>query len=131
VTTILVDHNMEGQAERLLETLKVDGWLELEPIRIVTLGAVGLSAGTNDRTIWRFVQEQRMVLLTGNRNMKGEDSLEQTLREEGTPTSLPVITIGSVDRLKERGYRAQCAASLIEIVLDLEDYLGASRLFIP
>src|SRR4051794_33962371 len=121
---------MEGQAERLLETLKAGGWLELEPIRIVALDEVGLSAGTDDRTIWRFVQEQQMVLLTGNRNMKGEASLEQTLREEGTPTSLPVITIGSVDRLTESAYRTACATRLVEIILDLEIYRGARRLYI-
>jgi hypothetical protein len=34
-----------------------------------------------------------MILLTGNRNLKDPDSLEQTIREENTPFSLPVITI--------------------------------------
>jgi hypothetical protein len=131
VITILVDHNLEGQAERLAETLTADGWLEIAELRFMTLDAAGLFADSTDRTIWRFVQAQGMLLLTGNRNMKGEDSLEQTLREEGVPTSLPVITIGSVDRLGERIYRAECAARLVEIVLDLENYRGASRLFIP
>ena len=72
-----------------------------------------------------------MILLTDNRNMKGEDSLEQTLREENNPMSLPVLTIGKVDRIGERKYREQCAARLAEIVSELENYLGASRLFIP
>lgn len=127
----MVDHNMEAQAERLLEMLLADGWLELEPIRLVTLAGVGLSADSSDRTIWRFVQASGMLLLTGNRNMKGDDSLERTLREESTPTSLPVITIGSVDRLDERDYRARCAARLIEIILYLPNYRGTHRLFIP
>jgi hypothetical protein len=35
--------------------------------------------------------------------------LEQTLREENTPTSLPILTIGSVNRLDEREYREECA----------------------
>lgn len=131
MTSVLVDHNLEGQAERLAETLLADGWLELEPIRFITLGAAGLSAHSTDRTIWRVAQAQGMLLLTGNRNMKGEDSLERTLREESTPTSRPVITIGNVDRLEEHGYRSQCAARLIEIILDLRIYLGAHRLYIP
>jgi hypothetical protein len=131
VTTILVDHNMEGQTERLFHTLIAEGWLDFEPMRFVTLDECDLSAGSSDRAIWRFAQAHAMLLLTGNRNRKGEDSLEQTLREEGSPSSLPVITIGSVGQLDELGYRTQCAARLTEIILDLRNYLGVGRLYIP
>lgn len=72
-----------------------------------------------------------MILLTDNRSMKGADSLEQTLREENTPHALPVITIGSVNRLDERAYRELCAERLMEILMDIDNYVGASRLFIP
>ena len=51
--------------------------------------------------------------------------------EENTSSSLPVLTIGSSDRMDESGYRKRCAIRLVEIVLDLEIYLGSSRLFIP
>ncbi len=64
-----------------------------------------------------------MLLLTANRNAKGEDSLEQTICEEGTSTSLPVVTIGNLNRLVEREYREQCNACLAEIVLFIENYL--------
>jgi hypothetical protein len=63
--------------------------------------------------------------------MKGDDSLEQTIRTELTVDSLPVITIGSLDRIDESVYREQCANRLIEIIIDLERYCGYSRLFIP
>ncbi len=122
---------MEGQATLLWGTLAARGWLDLVPLRLAMFAEVGLPIDSNDREVWRFAQTQRMLLLTDNRNMKGEDSLEQTLREENTPTSLPVLTVGSTDRLDEQEYREQCAARLVEIVLDLEYYLGASRLFIP
>ena len=72
-----------------------------------------------------------MVLLTHNRNMKGDDSLEQTIREDNTPTSLPAVTIGRIDRIRERAYRERCAVRLIEIGLDIENYLGTGRIFIP
>lgn len=72
-----------------------------------------------------------MLLLTANRNAKGEDSLEQTIREEGTSTTLPVVTIGSLDKLVEKNYREQCSARLVEIVLYVDNYRGVSRLFIP
>lgn len=63
--------------------------------------------------------------------MEGEASLEQTLRAGLTATSLPVLTIGSRDRLLESEYRQHCANRLVEIVIDLDRYLGYDRLFIP
>jgi len=128
---ILVDYNLTGYIVLLQGTLAADGWLELLSIRFVTLQEVGLATDTNDRIIWRFVQSNQMLLLTANRNAKGEDSLEQTIREEGNSTSLPVITIGNLDRLIEREYREQCSARLADIVLFIENYLGVNRLFIP
>lgn len=68
---------------------------------------------------------------TGNRNKDGEDSLEQTIRNENTPTALPVITISVIDRLEERVYREQCAERLVEIILDIENNLGVGRIYIP
>jgi hypothetical protein len=80
--TILVDHNIEGQAEMLLGTLTAMGWLELFPLQMKTLENVGLPFDSSDREVWRFAQANGMVLLTDNRRMKEEDSLEQTIREE-------------------------------------------------
>ena len=72
-----------------------------------------------------------MLILTANRNMKGEDSLEQIIREENTASSFPVVTVGDFKRLDEFDYREQCVDRLIEIVLDIENYMGCGRLFIP
>ena len=91
----------------------------------------GLPVDSNERTVWRFVQARGMFLLTGNRNMVGPDSLEQAIREETTPTSLPVITIANVSRIDERTYRERCGSRLIEIVMDLDNYLGTGRAFVP
>jgi predicted nuclease of predicted toxin-antitoxin system len=128
---ILVDYNLTGYVVLFQGTLAVDGWLDLLSIRFVTLQEVGLAADTNDRIIWQFAQSNHMLLLTANRNAKGEDSLEQTICEESTSKSLPVITIGNLDRMVEREYREQCSARLADIVLSIENYLGVSRLFIP
>jgi hypothetical protein len=129
--TILADHDVEGQAIQLWGTLAAEGWVALLPIQLVTFAAVGLPYNSTDRDVWRFVQAQQMILLTGNRSMKERDSLEQTIREENTPTSLPVVTIGTVARIDERLYRERCASRLIEIVMYLERYIGTGRLFIP
>jgi hypothetical protein len=56
--------------------------------------------------------------LTRKKHMKGEDFL-------------PVVTIGSLDRFSEPDYRERCVERLIEIVVEIDQYKGAGRLFIP
>jgi len=38
--TVVVDHNIEGQAIALWGTLSAAGWLELVPLRMVTLDSL-------------------------------------------------------------------------------------------
>ena len=128
---ILVDHHLEGLAEHLERILAAADWLELAAIRFITLSEAGLTNESSDRAVWRLAQAQQMVLLTANRNMKGEDSLEATLREEVSVSSLPVITISSIRHLEVHEYRARCAARLLDILVDLDRYIGTPRLFIP
>jgi predicted nuclease of predicted toxin-antitoxin system len=129
--TILLDHNIKGFAPILAGAIRSEGWLELQPIQIVTFAEVGLSDDLDDRTIWRFAQAEGMILLTDNRNRSGVNSLEQATRDEGTPSSLPVLTIGNTSRLRERAYRVRCVERIIEIIFDLDNLRGTPRLFIP
>lgn len=131
MTTILVDYNMEGQAAILRREVINEGWPELLPLELATFAMIGLLATSSDRVIWRFAQEQRMILLTNNRNARGEGSLLQTIREESTAASLPVVTIGNLDKFAERNYRERCIERLMDIILDLPRYFGTGRLFIP
>lgn len=131
VITLLADHNIEGQALLLWGTLSAAGWLELIPLRLVHFAEVGLPHDSTDRTVWRFAQAHRLLLLTDNRNMVGVDSLEQTIREENQPAAFPAVTISRADRIIERSYREQCAARLLDIVLSLDNHLGTGRVFIP
>jgi len=128
---VLIDRNIEGKSLLLWGTLAAQGWLDKVSLKFVTFSDLNLPFDSNDRTVWRFAQKHGLVLFTDNRNMKGQDSLEQTIREENTETSLPVITIGSVRRLDEKAYREHCAERLIEIAIYLEDYIGTGRVFIP
>lgn len=128
----LIDHNLGGHAEILLGNIASQGWLELLPIRFITFKEMNLSVDSNDRIVWRLAQMNQMILLTANRSMKGEDSLEQVLREENSVDSLPVITIGDTDQfLADRFYRNRCVDRIIEIVLDIQTWMGVGRLFIP
>jgi Domain of unknown function (DUF5615) len=128
----LVDHNLGGHVEVLLGSIASQGWLELLSIRCVTFKELDLAINSNDRVVWRLAQENQMILLTANRSMKGEDSLEQVLREENTVDSFPVITIGDADRfLVDRVYRNRCVDRILEILLDIETWMGVGRLFVP
>ena len=128
---VLLDHHMKKQGILLWATIGSEGWLKLLDIPMLTFTDVGLAIDSNDRDVWEFAQAQQLILLTGNRNKDGIDSLEQTIRDENKQNSLPVITVGMVDRLEERAYREQCAERLVEIVLNVENYLGAGRIYIP
>ena len=128
----LVDHNLRGHAVLLSGSLLSSGWLDWVFIRFITFDEMSLPIDTDDRVVWQLAQSNQMILLTANRSMKGENSLEQVMREEITSTSLPVITIGDADRLlNDSAYRQRCAIRLVEIVLDINTYMGVSRLFIP
>ena len=72
------------------------------------------------------------MLLTGNRTKKdGEASLEAVIQDFVESTSLPVLTIGNMDRvLKDPIYCKRCAEELILAVFDLEKYLGITRLYL-
>jgi len=122
---------MEGQAALLWDTYTKTGLTELAAVEFLMFNDVGLSADSNDREVWRFIQSNRMLLLTDNRSDNEKDSLEKTIREENMLTSFPVLTIGKISRIKEKFYREQCAERIAEIVSDLKNYLGVGRIFIP
>jgi hypothetical protein len=132
VVVLLADHNIEGQARMLLGMLQKLGWSDLLDLRLGTFTEVGLTDDSSDRVVWRRAQELGMILLTDNRNNEGPDSLEQTLLDEVTPTSLPILTVGSAERLRsEQAYRVACAERVAEIVFDLDRYRGVPRLYFP
>ncbi len=127
----LVDYNLDGYALVFLGILTKLGWLEILSIQFVTFREIGLSMDSSDRIVWRYAPDNQMMILTANRNMKGKDSLEQVMREENTADSFPVLTISDLSRLDEFDYREDYVERIIEIVLDIDHYVGAGRLFIP
>ena len=98
--------------------------LNYRSINFVTFREVRLSMDSNDRILWCFSESNQIIILTANRNMK-------VIREENTLASLPVVTISDIKRLDEFNYRERCVDCMIEIVLNLENYKGLGRLFIP
>ena len=67
-----------------------------------------------------------------HRNKAGPEALEAVIERYNTPTSLPVLTIGDPSRvLSNRAYTERVVTRLLEYLLDLENYLGTGRLYLP
>lgn len=130
-TTVLLDHHLEDRAKYLQAGLREVGWDQLLSIEYVRLRDLGLPNNCPDQDIWRFTQQRHMLLLTSNRNRKGETSLEATIQRENTADSLPVITIAQPDHLAIPDYREHIMYGLIDIIITPENYLGRGRVYIP
>ena len=128
---ILIDVNLEGDAELLFAVLVKEGWAELLDLAFVYFPEAALPADSDDTTVWRYAQTNGMLLLTNNRNDEDETSLTATIRRENAAASLPVLTVANLSRLKEFAYPRAVAERIAEILFYLEDYLGTGRLFIP
>ncbi len=73
-----------------------------------------------------------MILITGNRNADGNQSLEVTMRKFSRADSLPVLTIADPNRVMyERQYAERVAVQVLEILTDMDRFLGAWRMYIP
>lgn len=131
MVAVLLDYNITGYAERLRSTYRSETWSELIPIEFLTFGDIELPFETSDRDIWRLVQRRRMILLTGNRNSDTPDSLGITIRDENFAGALPILTLTRQNDLAFSAYRIDCITRLIAIVLDLDNFRGVGRVFIP
>lgn len=133
--SVMADHNVEGQVRVMLRVLMSDAWrdfwLELG-YRVESFESLGLAVNTADVDLWRLCQDRDIVLITGNRNREGTDSLEATIEQWGTPESLPVLTIGDPQRIfSSREYAHRAAERLLEYLDGLDHLRGAGRLYLP
>jgi Domain of unknown function (DUF5615) len=135
VITLLVDANLDGHAELLEARLQSEYWREFRNhlgIRFVHFDDLGLDRKAKDDSVWRLCQEKGLYLLTANRNMEDEDSLEATIRREGTGVSWPVFTLADSNRLWESTeYLDKVIESMLEYLLDEPNCRGTGRLFLP
>ena len=87
----------------------------------MTFPTLGLPYNASDEVIWTTCQIEGLLLVSGNRNDDGPDSLEATIRNKNQPDSLPVVTISDTNRvLRDRVYAETVAEQLL-------DYLMAHR----
>jgi hypothetical protein len=135
VCTILLDENLTGFLRYLDSLTFNESWGDVPTqmgVRYLCLADVGLAAGTSDRDIWRASQTNRFYLLTDNREQSTEESLGTIIENDGTPTSMPVFTIGNLNRFRnEREYAEQAIKRLLDYLIEPNSILGMGRLFIP
>ena len=131
MVVVLFDYYISGYAEWMRRTFLSESWTTLIPIEFLTFDDIGLPMETSDRQVWRLIQERRMFLLTGNRNSDGIDSLVATIKEENFPESLPILTVSRQNDLASSNYRAECITRLVAIAIDLDNFRGVGRLYIP
>lgn len=128
---IVADVNVEGHVARLVELLRTGEWAEYWPlmnVELVTFTDIGLESNDPDRDVWRACQRESLVLITANRNDDGPDSLAA----ESDATSLPVLTISNALLfLSSAEYAARVATKLVDYLLEMDNYLGAGRLYLP
>src|SRR5262249_59394891 len=100
---ILADINIQGQVKLLQAILESPYWSDVWTslaLSIQTFPDVGLAQKDSDAIVWRLCQERELCLITANRNDDGPDSLEATIRNEGTPDSLPVFTLADSEHVR-------------------------------
>jgi hypothetical protein len=135
VATLLIDVNLDGHAKLLEMRLRSEAWRDVTEhldIQFLTFEQVGLERDAKDDVVWRLCQEMCYYLLTSNRTRKSEDSLEATIRREGTTQSLPVFTLGDADRIyHSAAYLGKVVEALLEFLLDEANFRGTGRLFLP
>ena len=101
-------------------------------IQAFSFEELGLTFESPDSLVWRACQVNDIVLITGNRNKRGPDSLEATLLRENDATKLPVLTLSDARRVsKNKTYANSVVEKLIEYLLEIDRYRGSGRLYLP
>jgi hypothetical protein len=73
-----------------------------------------------------------MVLITGNRNKDGADSLAATIQVFGENTSLPVMTLADSKLVNvSNAYANRVVDRMLRYLLDIENVRGTGRLWLP
>jgi hypothetical protein len=131
----MADNDVQGQFDAIVRFLQSETWQRFwqdAAVTVLTLPGVGLDRDTSDNVVWQTCQGQQVVLVTGNRNKEGPESLEQTIRTLNQADSLPVITISDPIRfMHDRAYAERAAIKLLEYLLEIDKHRGAGRIWVP
>ena len=95
---------------------------------------IGLPRGTLDRVLLEFCEREKWLLITGNRNHDGPDSLEAVIREG--ELHYPVFTVSDPERLNWDSHYVEAVAidllDNIDLIFKQNDHFrGVGRIFLP
>ncbi len=129
------DNDVQGQVSRLMDICQLSPWVELwRDLECVlcTFEDFDLPEDATDAVIWQACQTNDILLITGNRNAEGPESLEMTMRQRNTPSCLPVLTLANPDRIqRELQYAESVVERLFDILIDPDTLRGTGRLYLP
>ncbi len=132
---LVADANIQGQVEYLVQRMQADAWAEFWQALGLVLHRfedIGLSGSSTDLEVWNVCQAEQLILITDNRNLDSEDSLEATIRRNTSPESLPVFTIADMNQFRmNSSYVERVVEVLYDYLLRIDDVRGAGRLYIP
>ncbi len=131
---LVADANIQGQVEHLVMCMRADVWAEFWHTLDLTLYRfedIGLSTSATDLEVWNACQAEELILITDNRNLDSEDSLEATIRRNNTPETLPVFTIADMSQFRtNNSYVDQVVEALYDYLLRIDDVRGTGRLYL-
>jgi hypothetical protein len=132
---IMSDQDVLGHVSRLMDACQASPWdllwLDLE-CAVCTFTDLDLADDASDAAVWQACQDGGVLLITGNRNAEGPESLEMTIRQRNRPDCLPILTLADPDRIaRDRTYAESVVERLFDILIDIEVFRGAGRLFLP
>jgi hypothetical protein len=135
VLGILADNNDEGHVNLLLQIIQASSWRDVWTEMAVTVHSfesLGVPRDALDSILWETCQRHDIVLITANRNKLGDASLETTIQQRNTSSSLPVFTLANPERiLRDRNYAEIVAEQVLERLLDIDTYRGTGRIYLP
>ena len=132
---IMADNDVLGHVRILVQICESPPWDEFwreSHCQLLAFADLDLAENHTDLRVWEMCQEHGIVLITGNRNAEGPESLEMTLRQHNNPRCLPVLTLADQDRImRDRAYAETVVETLLGILFDLDNLRGTGRLFVP
>src|SRR5262245_22413036 len=99
---IMADNDIQGHMQLLAQLLVSDAWRDFWVslnLSVTTFADLSVEPNIADAALWHLCQQEQIILITGNRNKDGPDSLEATIQAFNTPTSLPVLTIADPNHI--------------------------------
>ena len=132
---IMSDNDIQGHFGELLNFLESDYWREIWDslgLTVETFETQELARDAPDIVLWQSCQQHQILLVTCNRNQEGPESLETAIRTWNEASSLPVFTLADPVRfMNSRAYADRVVERLLDCLLNLDNYRGAGRVFLP